>query len=200
MSDTRTTRREGEAAPDPPSAELLQRARQGERQALDDLFSRYVPHLMRWAHRRVPSWARNAADTCDFVQDTVLHTLRNLEAFESRHDGALLRYLRRALTNQVRDQFRHAARHPAPAELDAELADAGASPLTLTILREDQLRYRAALAKLRRADRLAVIGRIELQYTYEQLAFLLRKPTAEAARLAVRRAILRLGDEISRRG
>src|SRR5204863_10117338 len=125
-----------------------------------------LPQLTRWAHRRVPHWARNAADTGDLVQETVLNTMRNLDSFEPTREGALLGYLRRTLVNQVRDQFRHAARHPTPRELDDAFADSGASPLEQTIDREDRRRYRSALKALRAEDRHAIVGRIELRYTY----------------------------------
>jgi RNA polymerase sigma-70 factor (ECF subfamily) len=180
------------------SAELLRRARGGEKEALDQLFARYLPQLHRWAHRRVPPWARNAVDTGDLVQDAVLQTFRNLKSFEPQREGALLGYLRRTLLNRVRDQFRYAARHPSPTELNDALVDSGASPLEFTIDREDRRRYRTALKRLRAGDRDAIVGRIELGYSYEQLALVLKKTTPGAARLAVRRAILRLGDEMHR--
>ncbi len=180
----------------PLSDELLRRARSGDDRALDQLFARYVPRLHRWAHRRVPMWARSAADTADFVQETVLHTLRNLGTFQPQREGALLGYLRRSLLNRVRDQFRHAARHPAPAELDDRMADKGKSPLDLAIREQDRERYEAGLKRLRRADRQAIVASIELGYSYEQIALVLDKPSAEAARVAVRRALVRLGEEM----
>ena len=180
------------------SGELLRRARAGEGQALDQLFARYLPQLHRWAHGRVPAWARRGVDTGDLVQETVLQTMRNLKSFEPRREGALLGYLRRTLVNRVRQQFRYAARHPSANELTDGFVSLDASPLEFTIDREDHRRYRAALARLRPADRDAIVGRIELGYTYEQLALTLRKPSPEAARLAVRRALLRLGDEMCR--
>jgi RNA polymerase sigma-70 factor (ECF subfamily) len=180
------------------SAELLRRARAGESQALSRLFAQYMPQLQRWAHRRVPAWARNAVDTGDIVQDALLQTFRNLDSFEPQREGALLGYLRRALVNRVRDQLRYASRHPSPTELNEALVHSGASPLDFTIERDDHRRYRAALKRLRTADRDAIVGRVELGYTYEQLALVLNKTTPEAARLAVRRAILRLGDELGR--
>lgn len=73
--------------------------------ALNRLFARYLPQLQRWAHSRVPHWARNAFDTGDIVQETRLHTFRNLHSFEPQREGALLGYLRRALLNRVRDQL-----------------------------------------------------------------------------------------------
>ncbi|MBI1873310.1 MAG: sigma-70 family RNA polymerase sigma factor [Acidobacteria bacterium] len=180
------------------SHELLRRAREGDSHALDRLFARYLPQLHHWAHRRVPPWARNSADTNDLVQETVLHTLHNLESFEPQRDGALLGYLRRSLLNRVRDQFRQAARHPAPGVLDERAASAGQSPLDFTINQQDRRRYLAALKKMRSVDRRAIVACVELGYSYDQLALILDKPTAEAARLAVRRALLRLGDEMRR--
>ena len=60
--------------------------------------------------------------------------------------------------------------------------------------REWLQRYERALDMLKPADREAIIGRLELGYSYEQLAEVLQRPTAEAARLAVRRALLRLAE------
>ncbi len=178
------------------SRELLRRAQEGDTQALNRLFGRYMSPLRRLAHRRVPAWARNAMDTGDLVQDTILQAFKRLKFFEPRRDGALLGYLRRSLLNRIRDQFRWASRHPGSVELDDTAVDDGASPLELTISEEERERYRAGLAKLRPSDREAIIGRVELGYSYEQLALVLRKSTPEAARLAVRRALVKLGEQM----
>ena len=132
----------------PPSLELLRRARAGDDSALNRLFQRYLPSLHRWAHGRIPRWARNSVDTADVVQETVLQTIRNLGSFEPQREGALLGYLRRSLLNRIRDRFRYAARHPAPAELTDTSADAGASPLDLAIDEEDRRRYEEALDQI----------------------------------------------------
>lgn len=186
--------------PSPLSEELLVRVSSGDDGALDQLLARYLPRLHRWARRRVPPWARSAADTADFVQDTVLRTLGHLPAFRPEHPGALFGYLRRALTNRMRDQFRHAARHPPPTGLDEgahRVADGGASPLDAAVRAEDHARYRAALGRLRTTDRQAIVASIEYGYTYAQIALVLDKPSAEAARVAVRRALLKLGEEMA---
>jgi len=180
----------------PPSMELLRRARAGDAQALDRLLQRYIPILHRWAHGRIPWWARNAVDTADVVQETVLQTLRNLRSFTPQRDGALLAYLRRSLLNRIRDRFRHAARRPPAAELSEHAPDGNESPLDEAIRTEDWRRYRTALARLPSSDRKAIIGRVELGYSYDQLALIMRKPTPGAARVALRRALLRLSDEL----
>ena len=180
--------------------ELWERARKGDSGALNRLLARYLPRLHRWAHGRVPTWARDGADTADFVQETVLSTLRRLDAFEPQREGALMAYLRRALLNRIRDQFRLFSRRPDVGSLSDELAEQVAgddeSPLDAAISRADQQRYRAALVRLRPIDRRAIVASIELGYSYEQLALVLNKPSAPAARLAVRRALIRLGREM----
>jgi len=135
-------------------------------------------------------------DTADVVQETVLQTIRNLGSFEPQREGALLGYLRRALLNRVRDRFRYAARHPVAGEISETAPDGGASPLELAIDEEDRRHYQDALSRLMPGDREAIVGRVELGYSYEQLAFILKKPTPGAARVAVRRALLRLSDEM----
>jgi RNA polymerase sigma-70 factor (ECF subfamily) len=197
---TRTFTMMGPATPtpsvsNPPSLELLRRARAGDTQALGRLFQRYLPSLHRWAHGRIPRWARNAVDTTDVVQETVLHTLRNLKSFEPQREGALLGYLRRSLVNRIRDRFRYAARHPTN-ELSDTFPDRGDSPLQFAIDAENRRRYDDALARLSPIDREAIVGRLELGYSYEQLALVLKKPTPGAARVAVRRALVRLSDEM----
>src|SRR6266851_3455786 len=94
------------------SEELLRRIRAGDHSAANRLFARYLPILNRWAHRRVPSWVRGLVETADVVQDTFLQTFKHLKSFEPTRDGALLRYLRRALVNRIRDKVRHVVRHP----------------------------------------------------------------------------------------
>src|SRR5262245_12412687 len=86
--------------------ELLELAKGGDPQALDRLLERCVPALRRWAHGRLPASARGMNDTADVVQDTIMSAMRRLEAFESRHQGALQAYLRQAVMNRIRDIIR----------------------------------------------------------------------------------------------
>ena len=134
-------------------------------------------------------------DTQDLVQDTVLNSLRHLDRFESRHEGALQAYLRQAVLNRIRDEARKYSRRPVPAELTDSQAAVSASPLDIAIGRQGVERYEAALQKLRPADREAIVGRLELQYDYKELAELLGKPNANAARVAVTRALARLMEQ-----
>src|SRR4051812_952520 len=115
---------------------LLRRAAAGDGEAADRLFSRYAPALRRWTHGRLPRFARDIADTSDIVQDTLLHTFRNLEHFEYRGDGALHAYLRQGVMNRVREELRRQARRPARGTLDPAMPDNGTSPLQAAIGQE----------------------------------------------------------------
>jgi RNA polymerase sigma-70 factor (ECF subfamily) len=175
---------------------LLARVREGDRVALDALFERCVPALRRWAHGRLPASARGMQDTADLVQDTVLATLRRLEKFEARHQGALQAFLRKAVMNRIRDIIRQRNRRGTPIELPEDLIDEQTSPLEKAIGAENLARYEAALERLRPDDQEAIVSRLELQYSYEELVLVLGKPTADAARVAVMRAMKRLVEEI----
>jgi len=176
--------------------DLLARAKAGEQGAIELLFQRCLPSLHRWARGRLPSYARGLAETQDLVQEAVLRTLHNLAGFEVRHQGALQAYLRQAVANRIRDEIRRATRHPAPRELSDTEPDISPSPLEQAIGCEAIERYDEALLRLRQSDREAIVARIELQQSYEEIAVALGKPTANAARAAVTRALARLIDEL----
>jgi RNA polymerase sigma-70 factor (ECF subfamily) len=144
--------------------DLLSLVRQGDRDALERLYARCVPSLRRWARGRLPAAARGALDTQDLVQDTVVNSLRRLDRFESRHEGALQAYLRQAVLNRIRDEARRFTRRPVPSELTDSFESEAASPLDIAIGREGVARYEAALQRLRPTDREAIVGRLELQY------------------------------------
>jgi RNA polymerase sigma-70 factor (ECF subfamily) len=182
----------GPAAGRRSSLTLLERAQSGDRGALDDLIARYLPRMQRWASGRLPRWARDLADTHDLVQETVLQVVRKLDTFEIRGEGALQAYLRQAVLNRIREELRRANRRPSRSELDSQAPDDGRSPLDEAIGQEAIERYERALATLRPEDREAVVARIELGCTNREIAELLGKPSANAARMAVERAIVRL--------
>lgn len=178
--------------------DLLTRARNGERAAVEALYERCLPALRKWARGRLPRYARDLSDTQDLVQETVVNSLRRLDTFEARHQGALQAYLRQAVHNRIRDEIRRVRRRPEPVELHDVHADRGASPLEAAIGREGIERYEAAMERLRPSDREAIVARLELQQSYEEVAVALGKPNANAARVAVKRALARLVEQMSR--
>ena len=178
------------------TSELIQRAREGHQESLDRLVERHIAPLRRYVSGRLPRWARDMADTDDLVQDTLLRTFSRLDTFEVRGAGALHAYLRQAVMNRLRDELRRKGRVPRLVDVDnLELAGEG-SPLEETIGREAAARYVAGLARLNAEERELVIGRVEMGYSFADLAEMLGKPTPDAARKAARRALLRLAEEM----
>ena len=66
------------------------------------------------------------------------------------------------------------------------------SPLELALGREAFEQYDSGLAALDEVEREAVIARLELGCSFQEIALLVNKPTAEAARMFVTRALTRL--------
>jgi RNA polymerase sigma-70 factor (ECF subfamily) len=181
---------------------LVALAQSGDTNALDRLFERHYRPLRRWAAGRLPAWARQLTDTDDLVQNAVLQTFKRMGEFDPRGAGALQAYLRRAVINGLRDELRRRGRQPDAVDLDATggedlLVAQGDSPLEHAIGRENIERYEAALARLKTDEREAVIGRIEMGYSFQELADLLGRPSADAARKATERALVRLAEEMS---
>lgn len=173
--------------------ELLDRYKRGDNEAVSLLVERSLPPLKRWARGRLPDWARSLAETQDLVQDAVIRAIPHLKHFEARHPGALQAYLRQAIANHIRDEIRKVnSRPPIGGDLPESKVDPGPSPLERAIGRERLDRYDAALAKLRPVEREAIVARLELQQSYEEVALALGKPSADAARMVVARAVKNL--------
>ena len=181
------------------SSSLLERAQNGDQAALEILVARYRPRLVRWASGRLPRWARDITDTQDLVQETLFQTFKKIESFEYRGDGALQAYLRQAILNRIREELRRLKRQPARTDLDSQAQDDGSSPLEEAIGREAVERYERALAELRGEDREAIVARVELGYTNPEIAALLKKPSPNAARMALERALVRLAKKMAGR-
>jgi RNA polymerase sigma factor (sigma-70 family) len=117
--------------------------------------------------------------------------------FEPR-EGAFQAYLRQAVMNRIRDELRRVAARPSTTAMNDTTDGAGPSPFEEAIAVETLDRYEAALARLNDDEREAIIGRVELCNTYDELAVNLGKPSADAARMTVARALVRLAHEMKR--
>ena len=174
--------------------DLLRLAKQGEQRALDELMQRYLPRLRRWASGRLPMRARSLLDTADLVQTTLLRVIEGLDRIEVRGPGGFQAYVRQAVLNRIRDEVRWAARRPGPDGVPETLPDRAPSPLENAIGAEVLDRYERGLASLDEEDRQLLHLRIELDYEYDAIAEMTGKPSRDAARMAVQRALSRLAD------
>jgi RNA polymerase sigma-70 factor (ECF subfamily) len=178
------------------SSALLLRARDGDEDACNELCARYLPRLRRWAHGRLPIWAREHLDTEDIVQDTLMQSVRQLGAFTPQHERAFCAYVSQALRNRLRDAMRRAMARPQGRSLSPDVPAREPSPLEQAVGGQMLGRYDAALQRLRERDRELVVARVELGLDYEQIAGLLDRSSIPSARVAVSRALLRLAVEM----
>jgi RNA polymerase sigma-70 factor (ECF subfamily) len=133
------------------------------------------------------------------VQDAFFGLLRRLPELDPIRREALEHYLRRSIQNRVRDEVRRAGQVEV-SEVDAAPRPGDdTSPLSAAMAREDEERYRCGLLELDQADRELIVGRLDLGYSYDQLALATGRPSADAARVAVRRAMLKLAERIDAR-
>ncbi len=171
---------------------LLDRVKGGDAAAIELLCQRFLPRLRRWAAGRLPQHARDLLDTDDLVQEVLLRTIRHVGHFEPRRARALQAYVRKALDNRIREELRRVRRHGETRPLGQPPPTDAPSPLEELVGKDLLERYEAGLARLCARDRDAIIARVELGAPYAEVADALDLPSAEAARKAVSRALVRL--------
>ena len=181
MTDERDETNADPLLTDEPTVELLVKARDGDRVAVEALLQRCLPELRRWTHGKLPPRARDMLDTHDLVQEAALHLLQRLDTFEPRHVGAMQAYLRQSVINRICDP---------PAEAP--------SPLEMTLQNESYERYRDALNRLTTRDRELVVARMEAQWSFATIAKRFWMATPDAARMAVNRVLKRLSSDLGR--
>jgi DNA-directed RNA polymerase specialized sigma24 family protein len=160
--------------------DLLARVRQGDSAAVTQLMERSVPPLRRWARGRIPTSARHLADTQDIVQEAFVRVLPRLTTSDIARPGALQALLRQAVASHI-----------------DRLTDQSPSAVERVVGPEGLQRYEDALRRLSETDREAIVARIELQQSYEEVAIALGLPDAEAARAVVKGALARLVDAMA---
>jgi RNA polymerase sigma factor (sigma-70 family) len=177
------------------TAELLVKVREGDRSAENEIIKRNLPGLKRYARGRLPHSARERGDTDDLVQDTVLKALPRLNTFESARAGAFQSYLRVSLNNRITDAVRRSIRRP-PGDPLIDVPDDGPSAPDVMSAAEMEACYRSALTRLRPVDRPLVVAHVEREWDSAKIAKAFGKPSIDAARVAVARAMQRLAREM----
>lgn len=178
---------------DEPTVELIHRARDGDPAAVEAILQRCLPSLKRWAHGRLPAAARGHLDTGDLVQDAAINAMARLDTFEPRHVGAMQAYLRQSVINRIRDEMRRFTRRPASVQIPEDFKSEEPSPEEHAIHQQTYDRYRAAIDTLKPRERELVIARVEAQWSTPEIAEHFGFNTVDGARMAVNRAMQRLG-------
>jgi RNA polymerase sigma factor (sigma-70 family) len=175
------------------SEELVLRFQAGDPRALERLWARYLPRLKVWARGRLPPAARGVTSTDDLVQDAFVRSIAHLRTLQPRGTRSVFAYFKTIILNQIRDHARMASRRPRVDELvPDEHENPQPSPLEELLGAEALRRYEEALAQLPEDDQDLIVAFVELRCSDQELAELLEKPSANAARMARGRALARL--------
>jgi RNA polymerase sigma-70 factor, ECF subfamily len=179
------------------SAQLIAKAKAGDTSAQDHLLARYRPRIFRWATGRIPGYARDFTDTDDIVQVALVGLVKNFGSFEYQGEWSLQAYLRKTVVNEIRKQIRRRVRLPDVRTLPDDLASSSPCPHETAVGREVFARYNAALETLPPVEQEAVVAWVEMGCSYKEIMLLADKPTADAARMFVTRALEKLAKSMA---
>lgn len=171
---------------------LFFRAKNGDLEAREKLWKKLRERLCRYAHGKLPRRLRSLVETEDVVQDALAQTFRHIDLFDPRHSGAFGVALFVTMKRCLIDQHRRAGRQPEVGETATSLAAEGLSPMEEAIEKEKLERVISARSKLSEEDQALLHARLDLDLGFTDVALLFGKPSPDAARVAVKRAIGRL--------
>ncbi|HVS09278.1 MAG TPA: sigma-70 family RNA polymerase sigma factor [Planctomycetota bacterium] len=188
------------------SAELILRVKAGDREALERLVERYYERVRRIVRLQLGPALRVSVDSCDILQETFA-AAGALEGFEPRDEGSLIRWLARIAERQIlaaadrqsaarRDKRREVPLSGAMAQL---AADATAPPDRVE--RDEAIEaIEQCIRELPEPLRELILARDYAGASWESVAQLTGRPSADAARVMHARALSELARLARARG
>jgi len=178
--------------------ELIERARQGDPQAVDELFRRFSPAVLHHLRGQLGPALRRRYDTDDLGQSVLAEAIRDLPNFRAEHEGAFRKWLwlkaRSNLWMKLRRELDREGRRREQTWNGRERTDY-ADPADGAAAAEDRALLDAALEELDPVDREIVLLRDRDDLPYKDIAVRTRLPSADAARMRYARAVLRLREQ-----
>ena len=89
-----------------PTLRLVERAQGGDRQALDELFARYLPRVRQIVAFRMGYRLRDFSEHEDVLQDALLKAFEGLDGFEERSEGSFRNWLASCVLSAANDRAR----------------------------------------------------------------------------------------------
>lgn len=194
--------------------ELVAQAQKGNRTAMSRLFSVYGDRVFRIVRMRMGGELRKRMESTDLVQEVLLSALQDLDHFEYRDDGDLLRWLAKITERRISDNLRkmHAKKRDVRRELQyyessqKHSSDIGTpageimrttTPSIIAVRNEDLDRLEQAMTGLKSEyKRVIVLIKIDGLSLSEASQHLGRKP--DAVRMLLSRAMSELASEFER--
>jgi RNA polymerase sigma-70 factor (ECF subfamily) len=187
--------------------QLLERSRDGDRDARGELLESHRPYLELLARLYLGGRLRAKTDVADVVQETFLEAHRDWPTFRGKNEAQFAGWLRRVLARNLSNLLRHyygtQARDPRlertiAADLDHSsqaLSNLPASPLSTpsrqATRREDAVRLADALHRLPADYRQVLVHRYLDELTFPEIARQMHRSVDSVEKLWVR-ALARL--------
>jgi RNA polymerase sigma-70 factor (ECF subfamily) len=186
------------------SGDLLQQAKSGSPEALNQLYERCAGRLLAFIRLRLGKDLRARLESRDILQATLLKSLGHLNDLKADETRSLMAWLARIAEHEIRDcaDFHHRQRRDAARDVamddDAPLPALTRSALSGLILDEQAQQLEAALESLSPVHREVILLRKFEELPFAEIARRLGK-TEDACRMLLARAMTALTLTISER-
>lgn len=100
-------------------AQLVEKARKGDRHALEALLEKYLAMVYRFVAVRM---GRHHADLEDVVQETLISAAASIASLRAEHDGAVPKWLLVIARHKIADHYRRSLAHPQTSLQDEPVA------------------------------------------------------------------------------
>ena len=145
--------------------DLVERAKNGDKDALDALLERHLPMVYRFVSMRL---GRDHADLDDVVQETLIAAARSVGSLRAERDGAVPAWFLTIARHKVADHFR---RSPEVRELvDTEAVSLDRDVHEIVAGRDRDRRLREAMRSLTSEQEEVLVLRFVLGFDGEQTA------------------------------
>jgi RNA polymerase sigma-70 factor (ECF subfamily) len=191
-------------------AALVERAKAGDVDALNDLFARYHSTMVEVARRKLGPKLRLKEDPDDLAQTAFREATRDFQNYQYRGEGSLLSWLVHILQNKIRDraEFYAAGKRDAALELEplehtreVSVPEPTARDLSVTrqVARDERREMlRGALGHLTPEHREAITLVFFEGLTLREAGAQMGGRTEDAVRMLLRRAEAKLREELRR--
>ena len=192
------------------SLDLVLRAQQGDRGALNRLCDRYYERVRKIVRLRLGARLRERVDSGDILQETFLAAVRSIESFEMREEASLINWLSRLAERQIIAAADYHGAKKRDSRRDVPLTSGTGDSQTVSVRlgledgrvprpldsvadAEEQARVESCLERLPEEYRELILLRNYADASWESVAEETGRPSAAAARMMHARALVELG-------
>ena len=175
-------------------AAWIERARDLDSRAWDQLYQLAFPQVFRYVSAKVSS----TADAEDITEEVFAGALQSVGSLRARDDAGFLAWLFQIARNKIADHLRRQYRRPTePLDPDLEIRDPAPSPEEDALRGEEARAVRDALSELSAEQREVIVMKFALGYDNARAAAVLGKSTGAINQLQ-HRALQSLGRILDR--